>query len=522
VLDALLQAFGDVFSLGPLLGMLIILPIALISGLTPGGALPVSAVILSLAGILDPYVAAIIIVFNNAASDITKPITSILMGIPGDRSSQATVLDGYPMARRGQAGIAIGASYSVSLIGGLFGAVVLLAVLPIARTIIPNFGSAEFFLLSLLGIVSVAALSTGAISKGMLAAAFGICIATVGFAPTGGAVRADFGMNYLFDGFELVPIVIGLFALPELIEMVVADSSISGRDAQRSLSDSKAQVWEGMKIGLSHKWLLLRSSFIGTAVGLMPGVGGSAAHWIAYSSARATVKGGKETFGKGDVRGIIAAESSNNSSDGGVLIPTLVFGLPGSGGAAILLSVLIVGGYTPGPDMVGEHLDVTMGMLLALVLGNLVVVPIMLYAGPWITRLTDIRAELLAAPLIAVVLLSAFTTSYDMADFYVVIGFTILGLFMKRYGWPRPPILLAVVLTPLLEKYMNISFATYGWSMLQRPAFLGILAVFVAGAVVSRLMNRVKDSNAITEPVGAEASTVQSSAAPTPSQGESK
>ncbi|WP_426247406.1 tripartite tricarboxylate transporter permease [Nocardioides sp. LHG3406-4] len=521
MLDALVQALGDIFSFGPLLGMLIVLPIALISGLTPGGALPVSAVILSLAGVLDPYIAAVVIVFNNAASDITKPITSILMGIPGDRSSQATVLDGYPMARRGEAGIAIGASYSVSLVGGLFGALVLLASLPLARTIIPAFGSPEFFLLSLLGIVSVAALSTGAMSKGMLAAAFGILLATVGLAPTGGAVRGDFGSSYLFDGFELVPIVIGLFALPELIEMAVAKTSISGRDAQRSLAESKAQVREGMRIGLSHKWLLLRSSFIGTAVGLMPGVGGSAAHWIAYSSARATVKDGKKTFGKGDVRGVIAAESSNNSSDGGVLIPTLVFGLPGSGGTAILLSVLIVGGYTPGPDMVGVNLDVTMGMLLALVLGNIVVVPIMLYAGPWITRLTDVRAELLAAPLIAIVLLSAFTTTYDMADFFVVIAFTVLGLFMKRYGWPRPPILLAIVLTPLLEKYMNIAFATYGWSMLQRPAFLGILTVFAVGAVLSRLVNRVK-SRTIEDTALAGATTVPLTTDLSPSEVEKK
>lgn len=497
MIDAFFTALGNVFSFGPLLGMLIVLPIALLSGLTPGGALPVSAVVLSLAGILDPFVAALIIVFNNAASDITKPITSILMGIPGDRSSQATVLDGYPMARRGEAGIAIGASYSVSLIGGLFGAAVLLAALPVARTIIPAFGSAEFFLLSLLGILSVAALSAGAMSKGMLAASLGIALATVGFAPTGGAIRADFGSNYLFDGFQLIPIVIGLFALPELIEMVVGNTSISGREAQRSLAEGKSQVWQGMRLGLHHKWLLLRSSAIGTAVGIMPGIGGSAAHWIAYTSARSTVKGGKETFGKGDVRGIIAAESSNNSSDGGVLIPTLVFGLPGSGGTAILLSVLIIGGYTPGPDMIGIHLDVTMSMLIGLVLGNLVVVPIMLFAGPWITRLTDIKAELLAAPLIAIVLLAAFTTTYAMADFVVVLVFAALGLFMKRYGWPRPPILLAVVLTPLLEKYMNISFETYGWSMLKRPAFLGILAVFGVGVVISRFMNRVKSTSAL-------------------------
>lgn len=518
MIDALLSALGDVFSVGPLLGMLIVLPIALVSGLTPGGALPVSAVILSLAGILDPFIAALVIVFNNAASDITKPITSILMGIPGDRSSQATVLDGYPMARRGEAGIAIGASYSVSLIGGLFGALALLAVLPVARVIIPAFGSAEFFLLSLLGILSVAALSAGAMSKGLLSAALGIAIATVGFAPTGGAIRADFGSNYLFDGFALIPVVIGLFALPELIEMVVGNTSISGRDAQRSLAESKSQVWQGMRLGLRHKWLLIRSSVIGTAVGMMPGVGGSAAHWIAYSSARATVKGGKETFGKGDVRGIIAAESSNNSSDGGVLIPTLVFGLPGSGGTAILLSVLIVGGYTPGPDMIDIHLDVTMAMLIGLVLGNVVVVPIMLFFGPRITRLTDIKAELLAAPLIAIVLLSAFTTTYSMADFVVTLVFTALGLFMKRYGWPRPPILLAVVLTPLLEKYMNIAFATYGWSMLQRPAFLGILAVFAIGVVVSRFLNRMKGESELESRI-AEATPMAPATSRSPDRG---
>jgi TctA family transporter len=251
------------------------------------------------------------------------------------------------------------------------------------------------------------------------------------------------------------------------------------------LKDANRDVYRGMRAAFNHKWLLIRSSLIGTFVGMMPGVGSSAAHWIAYAQARHTEKGGLESFGKGDVRGVIAADSANNSVDGGVLIPTIVFGIPGSGGMAILLAILILSGVQPGPAMLTQHLDLTISLVFIIAIANIVVVPIMLFAAPMIVRIAVIPPNVLAPVVICVVTLAAYQATYSIEDLFLVLGFAVLGVFMKRYGWPRPPILIAVVLSTIVEKYLWLSSNTYGFSMLARPQFLSIIGVMVLVMIVS-------------------------------------
>lgn len=485
MLEAAVDAAQRLFSPGPLLVMLIMLPISLISGMMPGGNLPIAVIVLGFAGYLDPWITVTALVFFLAASDITEPVPSILMGIPGARSAQATILDGYPMAQRGEAGIALGASYMCTLVGGVIGAVALLVALPISRELLKLFGSAEFFLLSLLGLLCVAIVSSGAFVKGMLTAAFGLAIAMIGFSPITGVVRVDFGIEYLWDGVPLVPIVVGLFALPEAIDLVVANTPIARERLDTMLKEAHRDVYRGMREALNHKWLLVRSSLIGTFVGMMPGVGASGAHWIAYAQARHTEKGGLESFGKGDVRGVIAADSANNSVDGGTLIPTVVFGIPGSGGMAILLAILVISGVQPGPAMLTRHLDLTISLVYVVALANIIVVPIMLFAARYITRIAAVPPNLLAPIVIGIVTLAAYQATYSIEDLVLVLAFAVLGIFMKRYGWPRPPILIAVVLAEIVEKYLWLSVNTYGYSMFLRPQFLGIIAVMVLVMVVS-------------------------------------
>ncbi|HXV81619.1 MAG TPA: tripartite tricarboxylate transporter permease [Candidatus Binatia bacterium] len=485
MLEAAIEAAQRLFSPGPLLVMLIMLPISLISGMMPGGNLPIAVIVLGFAGYLDPWITVTAVVFFLAASDITEPVPSILMGIPGARSAQATILDGYPMAQKGLAGIALGASYMCTLVGGVIGALALLLALPISRELLRLFGSAEFFLLSLLGLLCVAIVSSGAFVKGMLTASFGLAIAMIGFSPITGVVRTNFGIEYLWDGVPLVPIVVGLFALPEAIDLVVANTPIARERLDTMLKEANRDVYRGMREALNHKWLLVRSSLIGTFVGMMPGVGSSGAHWIAYAQARHTEKGGVESFGKGDVRGVIAADSANNSVDGGTLIPTVVFGIPGSGGMAILLAILVISGVQPGPAMLTRHLDLTISLVYIVALANIIVVPIMLFAAPFITRIAAIPPNVLAPIVIGIVTLAAYQATYSMQDLSLVLAFTVLGIFMKRYGWPRPPILIAVVLAGIVEKYLWLSINTYGFSMFLRPQFLGIIAVMVLVMVVS-------------------------------------
>jgi TctA family transporter len=491
VFDALVEGAGLLFSWGPLLGMLIVLPVALLSGLIPGGGLPTAVVILGLAWTIDPLVAATVVVFSMAASDITEPVPAILLGIPGSRTSQATVLDGYPLSQQGKAGYALGASYTCTLVGGLFGGLALLTSLPVARELVKYFGSAEFFLLALMGIFAVALVSQGAMVKGLLTSAFGMGIATVGYSVQGNVVRADMGLNYLWEGITLTPIIVGLFALPELIDLVMSNSRVNRTAAATELAFAREQVYAGMRTALrDHKFLLFRSSLIGTFVGAMPGVGGSAGHWIAYSNARQTEKGASKTFGRGDIRGVIAADASNNSSDGGVLIPTILFGIPGSAGMAILLAILVLGGMNPGPSMLSEQLPFTMAIILTLMLANVIVVPIMLYAAPLVMRLADTPPAVIAAPTIGVVTLAAFSANFSLADLVVVAVFMVMGMFMKAYGWPRPPILIAIVLTPILEQYFNIAINAYGWGMFSRPQFITIAVIMVAVLLYSVKLQR--------------------------------
>lgn len=468
--------------------MLVMLPISLISGLMPGGNLPIAVIVLGFAGYLDPWITVTAVVFFIAASDITEPVPSILMGIPGARSAQATILDGYPMAQKGLAGVALGASYMCTLVGGIIGALALLVALPVSRELLKLFGSAEFFLLSLLGLMAVAIVSAGAFVKGVLTAALGLAIAMIGFSPIGGVVRVNFGIDYLWDGVPLVPIVVGLFALPEAIDLVVSNTPIARERLETMLKEAHRDVYRGMSEALNNKWLLVRSSLIGTFVGMMPGVGASGAHWIAYAQARHTEKGASETFGKGDVRGVIAADSANNAVDGGTLIPTVVFGIPGSGGMAILLAILILSGVQPGPAMLTRHLDLTISLVYTIVIANVVVVPIMLFAAPLMTRIAAVPPNILAPVVIGIVTLAAYQATYSIPDLVLVLVFGVLGVFMKRYGWPRPPILIAVVLADVVEKFLWLSINTYGLAMLLRPQFLAIIVVMVLVMVIGLRM----------------------------------
>ena len=475
MLEAMVEAAQNLFTPGPMIGFLIMVPIALIAGLMPGGGLPFVVVVLSFATELPEYTVFALMIGYMAANDLTEPIPSILLGIPGARSSQATILDGYPLSKQGKAGIAIGASYTSSLIGGIVGAMVLLAVLPFARPLLKLFGAPEFFLLSLLGIASVGIISAGAFSKGLLTAALGLFIGMIGFNDTTGMTRATFGIDFLWDGINIIPVVVGLFAFPEIADLVISNTPIAKTRMEEMLKEGRADTLEGMRIALKHKWLIVRSSLIGVFIGAMPGLGPTPAHWIAYAQARQTEKGAAKTFGTGDIRGVIAPEAANNSTDGGVLIPTLLFAIPGSAPMALVLGALILVGIQPGPQMVQEHLDLTVAMVYIIVLGNIVVVPVVLLFAAPLTRVSIIPPQILAPVVIGVTSLSAFMANTAIEDLALVGIFAVLGMFMKAYAWPRPPILIAIVLTSQLEKWMSIAIQTRGLSMIWQPAFICIL-----------------------------------------------
>jgi TctA family transporter len=479
LLDAYATAISGLFQPLPMLALSGGVILGLISGALPGGGLPTLIVLLGFAYYMDPYVALPLAMGAAAVNNTSDTIPAVLLGMPGSATGQASILDGHPLARKGEAGRALAVSYFASLSGGLIGAAGFFVAIMLARTIIRAFGSPEFFMLSLLGIVMVAVVSSGAFLKGLLAASFALALTTIGFDNVTGMTRFTYGTEYLWGGLPLVPVLVGLFAMPEMANIFISSKPIA---EQAGVSANKLEFSRvaAVKEVLQHKWLVVRSSLIGLFVGLMPGVGGSAAHWLAYGAAYQTEKGARDTFGTGDIRGVIAPDCANNSIDGGQIVPTLAFGIPGSSHQSIFLAFLLLLGFVPGPNMLNENLDKTILIGLGLVVANVIGTGISLYFTPLLAKIAYIRPGILV-PLVTVVLtLAAFQANFSVGDFLTVAVFSGVGALMKVYGWPRPPVIIAIVLGPQLNKYLWLSVQGYGWEMLTRPQSIAVFALAIA------------------------------------------
>jgi TctA family transporter len=248
------------------------------------------------------------------------------------------------------------------------------------------------------------------------------------------------------------------------------------------LADATKGRIEGMREALKNWLVIVQSTLIGIAVGVMPGIGGSLANWLAYAQARQLVPGGTRTFGTGDVRGVIAPEAANNSVDGGDLLPTLGFGIPGSVGMALFLGFLIILGYQPGPVMLERNMDVLLGIAFSLAIANVAATTLGLFFTPTLARIAMIRPYVLVPVVIAILTLSAFMATKSMGDLVLMLVATAVGFFMKTYGWPRPPIIIAIVLGETIEKYYALAMRNYGLGLFSRPWVLAMIAITVATA----------------------------------------
>jgi TctA family transporter len=320
----------------------------------------------------------------------------------------------------------------------------------------------------------VAVLSGRRPVRGLIVAFLGLLIGTVGADPQTGTYRYAFGQPYLFDGLPLIPLALGLFALPEMVDLLIKGTTIASIPKGAAL----AGALTGVKDAFRHWFLVIRSGIIGALVGVVPGLGGSVVSWFAYGHALQTEKGAHETFGKGDVRGVIAPESANNSQEGGNLIPTLAFGIPASASMALLLSIILVHGIVPGPPMLTTQLSMTYTMIWALAIGNVFGTIICLMLGKQIAKLTTIPIRPLAGLVIALVFLSAMVGgTRQFGDLAILVGMGLVGWTMKRLGWPRPPLLLGFIVSPLIDRYFFISVERYGFEWLTHPLVLVIFAL---------------------------------------------
>ena len=467
-----------------LLGVFLGLWIGAVPGL--GGAVGLALMLPFTFG-MDPVPAFALLLGMYAVTSTSDSIASIMLGIPGTVASQATILDGYPLAKQGQAARAFGATYTVSAFGGVLGALLLAVSLPIIMPVIFAFGVPEFFMLAVLGLTMVGVLSGRSLAKGLVAALLGLLLTTVGYAETTGIPRFYFGVNYLLDGIPLIPIVLGLFGFPELMELAVKNTSIS---RVTGTEDPGRGLVRGIRDAIKYRWLALRCALLGTYIGMLPGLGAAIVDWIAYGHAVQSA-GDKSRFGRGDIRGVIAPETANNSHKAGALIPTVAFGIPGSIGTAILLGALVIKGLRPGPDMLTVNLSLTFSMVWAIVVANVVAAALLMLFARHIHKIAFVPGHLIVPGVIAVLLMGTWVATNSMGDWWICLAFGILGYWMKQGGWPRPPLILALVLGGLMENNFQLTTQIYGdWEWLYNRPIVVAIEILIVVTIVYAIRGR--------------------------------
>ncbi len=457
-----------------ILGVLVGIAIGLVPGI---GGLTGFALLVPFTYTMDPIAALGMLLGMHAVTTTSDVLAAVLLGVPGSAASQATVLDGLPMARRGEASRALSACYTSSLMGGLIGAAILAFSLPLIRPLVLAITTPEMLALTIFGITMVAVLSGNAPLKGIVAACFGILVGMIGTNVQTGQLRWTGDLLYLEDGIPILPVLLGIFALPELCDLAIKRAAISNQAPVETFKG----MGQGVKDTFKNWFLVLRCAGIGSFLGAVPGITGSVTDWIAYGHAVQTEKGARETFSKGDVRGVIAPEAANNAREGGMLVPMLAFGLPGGAAQAILLGALMVHGFNPGPDMLTKHLDLTYSMVWSIALANIFGAGLCFLFSGQFAKVAALRYSLILPVMIPVVLVGAFQGSRNWGDLFVLLIAGSIGWIMKRQKWPRPPLILGLVLGLLIERYMSISFMRYDAGWLTRP---GVMVLLTLSAII--------------------------------------
>ncbi|MEX2451937.1 MAG: tripartite tricarboxylate transporter permease [Rhodospirillales bacterium] len=463
-----------------LLFLILGVALGLVVGILPGlgGLAGLSMVLPFLFGV-EPGPALALMIGLTSVTTTSDTFPSVLMGIPGTAASQATVVDGFPLAKQGQAARALGAAFAASLFGGVFGAVVLTGAIFVAKPIILAIGFGEQLMLILLALTMVGMLTGTSAAKGLASCGLGLLLGAIGTAYVTAEMRMAFDHMYLTDGIPLVIVGLGMFAIPEIVELLRRQRTISK-------TGTLGSGWmQGLRDVVEHKWIVLRCSGIGCLIGALPGLGGTVIDWIAYSHI-VQISKDKSKFGHGDIRGVIAPESANNAKEGGALIPTLLFGIPGSGSMALLLGGLIMIGVEPGPGMIKNNLDLSFVIIWSIAVANIFGAGACLLLAQPISKLTTIRYTLIAPFMFAIIFFAAFQASRDWGDIIGLIVLGTLGVYMKRFGWSRPALLIGFVLSRRVEDAVYQSVQAYGLDFLNRPIVL-VLLVLVVGSVIAAL-----------------------------------
>lgn len=476
MLEAALPALLELISWPGIMYLCIGALLGLLFGMLPGlGGPQVLALLLPITFAMDASVALTLLIGASGATAFGGSITAILINTPGTAQNAATVYDGFEMTKQGRAGQAIGAAAASSVLGAIVGALILTAILPIGKYLVLAFSYPEYFMMAVMGLAMIVVLSQGSLWKGIIAGGLGLMVAFIGYDPVTGAVRYTFGTDYLWEGIPLVTMLIGLFAIAEAISLWTKKGAISTEKVNTSMKG----VYEGIGSVFKNFGLFMRSSIIGTIIGIIPGVGGAVANFIAYGQAVSTSKN-PEYFGKGDVSGVIAPESSNNAKDGGALVPTLIFGIPGSLEMAVLLGALTIHGIQPGPRLMLDNPGIALTLIYALVLANVIVGVVgVLLASP-LTRLTMIKTVYIAPIILIFALIGSYAADGRIQDVITALVFGLIGYAMIRYQFSRVALVIAVVLGELLQQSFHQTIDSLGYAgFFIRPISLSFFVITV-------------------------------------------
>ncbi len=461
--------------------------LGLIVGILPGmGGTSGLALVLPFVFTMEPSHALAMMIGVLAPTTTSDTFPAVLMGVPGTAGSQATVMDGFPLSKKGMAARALSAAFSASLLGGIFGAFILSISIYYAIPIIMAFGFGEQFLLVVLALLMVGALTGDNLFKGIASCFLGLIIGSIGTAPITGDPRYTFDTLYLLEGVPLVVVGLGLFAIPEIVGLLDAKGSIA-----KSLNTKKGW-FTGLKDVVKNWFLVFRCSTLGCLVGALPGLGGTVVDWIAYSHLKQTTKDTSQ-FGKGDIRGVIAPESANNAKEGGALIPTLIFGIPGSGNKVLLLGGFVLIGIEPGLDMVTTNLDLTYLMIWSLAIANILGAGICMGFSSQISKFTLVPYYILAPVMVCLIFFATFNINRDWYDFIGLLSFGIIGITFKNFGWSRPALLIGFFLSSKVELLSYQTQAVYGLSFLSRP--VSIILIILCLATIVLLTKQKFDNN---------------------------
>jgi putative tricarboxylic transport membrane protein len=461
----------------------------LMVGIIPGlGPVTAMALLIPFTFSMDPLTALLALASISVAANCSGSFSSILLNVPGETSSAATAYDGYPMAKQGRATIAIGLSIGSSFFAAVIG---VLAVMAIAEPLIDAalaFGPPEYFALAAIGISFVAALSQSSVAKGLVMAAIGLMLTTVGVDAVIGEPRFTFGLLELQDGIGLVPAMTGLFAITEIVNWIQQKGTIA------RLGRIEGSVWQGLFATIRYPTSLIRSTLVGIMVGLVPGIGATAASFLSYEvEKRSAAK--PERFGQGAPEGVIAPEAANNSAIAAGLAPALMLGIPGGATSALLLVALTVHGLRPGIMLFSDQPDLVYGFFIGLLIGAFTFMFVSAAFARTLAKVTVIKAELIAPVFLVISFAGVYAQDQQFSDIVVAMTFGLFGCLAKMLGFPAVPLVLGLVLGRTLETSFHQSLAISGgdWSIFfTRPLSGALLGVALAVIFLPLLTKHVR------------------------------